>query len=129
MTFLDMLPARRIELWLVKCLFGLLLLLGQVAVLTGCVVGLGITETIGQLLGTLLAMLVFGLFAMSWSLLFSARGENVLNVIGLSFVGQIVGSFAASILLLVSGLCLVDGGGLVMGKVPGSCRSVSVRSA
>jgi len=100
MTFLDMLPVRRLELWLVKCLFGLLLLVAQVAVLIGFVVGLGITTTTGQLLATLLAMLVFGAFAMSWSLLFSARGENVLNVIGLSFAGQIAGALATLILLI-----------------------------
>lgn len=100
LTFLDMLPVRRLEVWLVKALFGLLLLLAQVAVLIGFVIGLGITETVPQLLGTLLAMLAVGLFAMSWSLLFSARGENVLNVIGLSFVGQIGGILAASLLFV-----------------------------
>jgi hypothetical protein len=100
LIFLDMLPVRRIELWLVKSLFGLLLLLAQLAVLTGFVIGLGIVETSGQLLATLLAMLFFGLFALSWSLLFSARGENVLNVIGLAIVGQIAGVLAATILLM-----------------------------
>lgn len=101
MTFLDILPVRRIELWLVKCLFGVFLLVAQVAVLTGFVVGLGIAETTGQLLFTLLAMLFFGLFSLSWSLLFSARGENVLNVIGLAFVGQIAGVLATSLALMI----------------------------
>lgn len=97
LTFLDMLPVRRADIWLAKCLFGLLLLLAQVAVLMGFVVGLGITETPQQLLAILLAMLFLGLFAMSWSLLFSARGENVLNVIGLSFFGQLAGLLLAVI--------------------------------
>lgn len=106
MTFLDILPARRLQLWLVKCSFGLLLLLAQVAVLTAFVVGLGIVVTTGQLLATLVAMLVFGLMALSWSLLFSAVGDNVLNVIGFAFIGQIAGSFVALILLFCAAFVL-----------------------
>ncbi len=100
MTFLDMLPARRIQLWLVKCLFGLLLLLTQVAVLAGFVIGLDITDTSLQLLVTLSGMLSSCLIAYSWSLLFSAFGDNVLNVIGYSFVGQIAGGFLTLIALV-----------------------------
>jgi hypothetical protein len=106
LTFLDMLPARRLELWLVKCSIGLLLLVMQVAVLACVVVGLGITETMEQFLPTLLAMLLLGLLALSWSLLFSALGDNVLNVIGLSFLGQIAGSLAMLILLFFLGVLL-----------------------
>ncbi len=107
-TFLDMLPVRRKELWLVKCLFGLLLLGAQVAVLTGLVIGLGIVETRLQFLATLLGMLYFGLLGLSWGLLFSARGENVLNVIGLAFLGQIVGAFVMTILgFILVGIVLV----------------------
>jgi hypothetical protein len=99
MTFLDMLPARRLQLWLGKCSIGLLLLVTQVAVLAGLVVALGVTETTEQFLVTLLGMLLLGLIALSWSLLFSALGDNVLNVIGLSFLGQIVGTLAMLLLL------------------------------
>jgi len=116
MSFLDMLPARRLELWIVKCLFGLLLLLAQVAVLAGFVVGLGITETNLQLLATLLGMLCFGLVALSWSLLFSALGENVLNVIGFSFIGQIAGAFVTSILLVPVAIVLT----VIRGGQPGN---------
>jgi hypothetical protein len=98
LTFLDLLPVRRIQLWLAKSLFGLLLLLAQVAVLSGVVVGLGIAETPLQLMAILLAMLFFGLFALFWGLLFSARGQNVLNVIGLAFAGQIAAVVLASLL-------------------------------
>jgi hypothetical protein len=97
LTFLDMLPVRRRELWLVKALIGLVLFLAQVAVLLAFVLGLGITDTIGKTLLTLLSMLFFGLFGMSWGLLFSSRGENVLNVIGLAIIGQLVGAFVAAI--------------------------------
>jgi hypothetical protein len=106
MTFLDILPARRLQLWMVKCFFGLLLLATQVAVLAGLVVGLGITETVPQFLVTLLAMSVFGLIALSWSLLFSALGDNVLNVIGFSFLGQIVGSLGILFLLFSTSIVL-----------------------
>lgn len=117
LTFLDMMPLYRIELWLVKCLFGLLLLLAQVAVLMGFVAGLGITETPRQFLAILLAMLFLGLFSMSWSLLFSARGQNVLNVIGLSFVGQLAALLVAAIGFLLVAFLLVFIG---FGRVPGT---------
>lgn len=99
-VFLDMLPARRLQLWLVKFSFGLFLLLSQVAVLGGFVIVLGITDTSAQLQATLLGMLVSGLIALSWSLLFSAIGANVLNVIGFSFVGQIAGAILMLLLMM-----------------------------
>ena len=90
------------RIWLVKCSFSLLLLLAQVAVLAGFVVGLGITKTNEQLLETVLGMLIFGLFALSWGLLFSARGDYVLNVIGLALVGQIAAVLLAAVLCLAA---------------------------
>ena len=45
-------------------------------------------------------MVFFGLFGMSWGLLFSSRGESVLNVIGLAIGGQLVGGFLAGILFV-----------------------------
>lgn len=100
LDFLDMLPARRMELWLAKILIGLVLFLAQVVVLTAFVLGLGITETPGQVALTITAMVFFGLLGMAWGLLFSARGASVLNVIGLAILGQIVGSFLTSALSL-----------------------------
>jgi hypothetical protein len=100
LDFLDMLPARRLELWLVKIVIGLVLFLAQVVVLTAFVLGLGITETPAQAVLTVTAMLLFGLLGMAWGLLFSARGESVLNVIGLAILGQLVGSFLTSVLFL-----------------------------
>jgi hypothetical protein len=97
LSFLDMLPVRRLELWLAKGLIGLVLFLAQVAVLLAFVLGLGITETVGQTVLTLLSMLFFGLLGMSWGLLFSSRGENVLNVIGLAIVGQLLGALVAAL--------------------------------
>ncbi|MHB8736611.1 MAG: hypothetical protein ACYC6M_15015 [Terriglobales bacterium] len=88
MTFLDMLPLRRLHLWLVKCLIGLILSLGQVAVLTGCLIACGVAENAWQMAGVVLAILGAGVFGMSWGLLFSARGESVLHVIGLAMLTQ-----------------------------------------
>lgn len=101
LTFLDLMPARRGEIWLVKCLFGLLLFALQLVVLAAFVLGLGIAETPRQLVWTLLSMVGSGLLALSWGMLFSARGEYVLNVIGLAIVGQILGLAAASLLFVV----------------------------
>jgi hypothetical protein len=101
MTFLEQLPVRRLELWLVKCLFGLLLLALQVAVLIGFILVLGISETPRHFLATVLAMIYFGLLALAWGMLFSARGENVLNVIGLAIVGQLTGVVATLLLFFL----------------------------
>lgn len=112
MTFLEQLPMHRRQLWLVKCLFGLLLFALQVALLLGFVVVLGVAETPRQFWATALAMGYFGLFALSWGLLFSARGENVLNVIGLAIVGQLAGIAAAFLFFIASTALLV----LTIGK-------------
>ncbi|HEY7156480.1 MAG TPA: hypothetical protein VH575_21110 [Gemmataceae bacterium] len=152
LTFLDLMPVRRLQLWLVKCLFGLVLFLAQVAVLGVVVVGLGIAQTVLQMAGTVLAMLLVGLFGMVWALFFSARGENVLNVIGLAIVGQIgvvIAAFCLSFLAvlvwqigfvwiighpqqgdLTSGSAFVvlvglTGGGLTLAAIAGSARIFS----
>ncbi len=100
MTFLDMLPVRRLQLWLVKGAIGAILFLGQVAVLTGFVMWLDLTENGRQMAWTVATMLFFGLFGMAWGLVFSARGESVLNVIGLAIVGQVAASLVVSLLLI-----------------------------
>src|SRR5262249_38222059 len=66
MVFLDILPVGRLQLWLSKVLAGSILLLGQVAVLTGFLIGLGHGQSTEQILGTVLAMLFFGFFGISW---------------------------------------------------------------
>jgi hypothetical protein len=106
LAFLDQLPLRRWQLWWIKCLFGLILLALQLAVLMGVVLGLDIADTPRQLAATLGGMIAFGLFAFSWGLLFSARGEYVLNVIGLAIVGQITSIVATALLFFVLGSVL-----------------------
>jgi hypothetical protein len=100
LDFLDMLPVHRLTLWFVKCAIGVLLLLGHVAVLFAVVVALDISADGWELAATLAAMVCFGLYSMSWALLFSARGESVLNVIGLAIVGQAVGGIGTGILIV-----------------------------
>jgi hypothetical protein len=100
LTFLDVLPIHRLQLWLIKWMIGLGLLFGQVAVLVGVVIGLGITETAWQTVSVALLMLFFGMLGMAWGLLFSSRGESVLNVIGLAIAGQIAGYIVMAILFV-----------------------------
>jgi hypothetical protein len=98
LTFLEQLPLRRARLWWSKTLFGLVLFALQLVLLSVFVVVLGVAETPRQLGQIVLAMTFFGLFSLSWGLLFSARGENVLNVIGLSILGQLFGAAALALL-------------------------------
>ncbi|HWG41683.1 MAG TPA: ABC transporter permease subunit, partial [Gemmataceae bacterium] len=98
MTFLDMLPIRRLQLWLLKCLIGVVLFLGQVAVLTGFLIGLGVGADVWQTALVVLWMVLAGLIGMSWGLLFSARGESVIGTIGLALGGYILSGFVLGIL-------------------------------
>src|SRR5579872_5141715 len=90
MTFLDSLPALRLQLWTRKCLVGLALLVGQVVVLAAIVLGMRLFDLWWGWTG--LSLLVGGLIGFAWAMLFAARGRSVLNVIGLAFLGQIVGA-------------------------------------
>jgi len=98
LTFLDMLPVRRFQLWLGKCASGLVLFLAQVAVLTGVLIGLDAGEDAWHTAMVVLWMVLAGLVAMSWGLLFSSRGESAIGAIGLAIVGQFAGQFVLGIL-------------------------------
>ncbi len=100
-AFLEQLPLRRARLWWVKTLFGFLLFVLQLALLSVFVVALGVVETPRQFALTFLAMTALGTFSLAWGLLFSARGDNVLNVIGLSILGQLFGAAAVWLLFVV----------------------------
>ncbi len=100
-AFLEQLPLRRARLWWVKTLFGFLLFVLQLALLSVFVVVLGVVETPRQFAMIFFAMTALGTFSLAWGLLFSARGENVLNVIGLSILGQLFGAAAVALLFVV----------------------------
>jgi hypothetical protein len=110
LTFLDILPARRIQLWLLKWLIGLVLLGAQVVLLAGFVMGLGIAPSVLEATLTLLAMLLSGWIGYSWGLLASAYTESVLNAIGVAILGQIAVS------VVVSGLVFVANGLIAMSR-------------
>lgn len=111
LSFLDMLTASRLRIWLVKGQIGLLLLAGQIVVLCGCLAGLraaedptllGGVESPRSLWPYALGMLVLGLVGLAYALFFSARGENVLHTIGLAIIGQIVAWITAGLLFLAA---------------------------
>jgi hypothetical protein len=94
LIYLDGLPAYRFQVWVWKFLFGLGVMVAQALVLAGLGLALTLVEPkplpvlagVGVLLGA-------GFFGLSWGLLFSSVGRNVLNAIGLAILGQIVASF------------------------------------
>jgi hypothetical protein len=118
LNFLDTLPLTRFHLWLVKGQIGLLLLLGQILVLCVLLAVLRSTESptvlnendISQSFWPyVLGMMFSGAIGMAYAFFFSARGEYVLNVLGMTIIGQAVAwlvafflAFAAVISLHVS---------------------------
>lgn len=101
LIFLDVLPVRRVQLWAVKGLVGLLFLLGYAVALFGFALAAGAVETALEAAGMLAAMVVMGGVGLIWGLFFSARGSNVLNTIALAIVGQIAAWIAANLLAAV----------------------------
>src|SRR5579875_2447842 len=85
LAFLDTLPVSRLRLWLVKGQIGLLLLVGQIVALCGCLAVLRATDDptlIGRADSSLslwpyaLGMLVLGLVGMAYALFFSAGAKT-----------------------------------------------------
>ncbi|HZU38267.1 MAG TPA: ABC transporter permease, partial [Gemmataceae bacterium] len=135
LAFLDTLPVSRLRLWLVKGQIGLLLLVGQIVALCGCLAVLRATDDptlIGRADSSLslwpyaLGMLVLGLVGMAYALFFSARGENVLHTIGLALVGQIIAwitagfsaiAFSILVLIILNWLDMRRNPGPILGSI------------
>ncbi len=135
LAFLDTLPVSRLRLWLVKGQIGLLLLVGQIVALCGCLAVLRATDDptlIGRADSSLslwpyaLGMLVLGLVGMAYALFFSARGENVLHTIGLTLVGQIIAwitagfsaiAFSILVLIILNWLDMRRNPGPILGSI------------
>jgi hypothetical protein len=100
LTFLDILPVSRLRLWLVKLGVGAALLVAQVGVLAGLFGWQHWFSGPGHAVVLVLLMIFVGLLGLAWGLLFSARGQNVLNVIGLAIAGQLGAWFVLSLLLV-----------------------------
>jgi len=96
LPFLDALPGLRRRLWLAKCAAGVALVLGQVAFLMGVAAVARIFEDWATPAWTLGGMVYFGLFGFAWGLLFSSFGRSVMNLILMSFFGQVMAVWLAS---------------------------------
>jgi hypothetical protein len=107
LDFLDRLPLRRLRLWWVKCLAGMVLLAGQAAVLAGLAAAAQLYDDWTQTTELLLGVAVAGLFGLAWGLLFSAFGRRVLNVILASLGGQLTGLVLGSVLLGLVAVVLI----------------------
>lgn len=106
-SFLDLMPAFRFRIWLVKLIAGLVLLLAQLAVLAGCVV-LGQFVAPHELHWAFLGLFFAGLVGLGWGLVFSARAASVLAAIGQAIAAQFVMPtvilvvFAAPVLIIMA---------------------------
>jgi ABC-2 family transporter protein len=94
MSYLDALPGFRRRLWHGKFVAGVLLVLGQIVLLVIMSAPLCLFKNWNQAGWTLAAMLVAGLFGLSWGMLFSSFGRSVMNMILLSLAALVVLAFA-----------------------------------
>jgi hypothetical protein len=99
LSFLDILPVRRAELWWGKCLVGVLLVLTQAVVLAGLTIGLNLYSGPLDLALALLMLACWGLIGLAWGLLFSADGHNVLLVVGLAIATQVLVVLGLAVLI------------------------------
>jgi len=90
-TFLDMLPAGRMRLWITKFFMGALFTLAQALVVTGLVVFLGLTEVKALPAGWQLALPLVGVEAFVYGLFGSVLGRSVLGACGWALVPAAVG--------------------------------------
>jgi hypothetical protein len=86
--FLDILPAARLSLWLVKTMAGGLFITLQIVLVVIFAQIQPIIEPSRMVLG-IFALLYVGLLGMGWGLFFSARADNVLMAVGLAMFAQI----------------------------------------
>jgi hypothetical protein len=105
LAFLDVLPSFRAQLWRVKCLAGVLLVAGQIAVLMTLSAAAHLFDTWFWTAATLVAMAGAGFFGLGWGMLFSAFGRNVMNMILAALGGQLAASiFFLALATFLSGM-------------------------
>ena len=93
LPFLDALPGLRRQLWLAKWTAGVVLVLGQTALLM-VLLAVGRLFDDGLEAATFLVVMVGGsLYGLAWGMLFSAFGRSVLNMILLALAAQLAASF------------------------------------
>ncbi len=84
MSYLDALPGFRQRLWQGKFVAALALVLGQIILLMFLCAAFSLFKNWNQAGWTLAAMLLVGIYGLSWGMLFSSFGHSVINVILLS---------------------------------------------
>ena len=90
MPYLDALPGFRRRLWQGKLLAGVLLVLGQIIFLLCLAAAVSLFESWRVAWWTAAAMLMAGLYGLSWGMLFSSLCRSVINAVLLSLAGQLV---------------------------------------
>jgi hypothetical protein len=90
-TFLDMLPAGRMRLWITKLFMGVLFTLAYALVVTGIVVILGLADVKALPVGWQLALPLVGVEAFVYGLLGSVLGRSVLGACGWALLPLAVG--------------------------------------
>jgi hypothetical protein len=107
LSFLDMLPRWRRDLWQTKFSVGVGLVVANVLVVGSVLAGLGVATGAGPFVAAVGVLLVAGVVGLGWGLLFSARGNNALQAVALAAGTQILSGF-----ILLTSLTLFD---LVLG--------------
>jgi hypothetical protein len=105
-AFLDLMPAGRFRVWLVKLAAGLALVSAQLAVLAACVV-IGQTVPPDQLHWFFLTLVLTGLLGLGWGLAFSARAATALAAIGQAIAAQFVLPPVAFFLVAIPAIILL----------------------
>jgi hypothetical protein len=101
LPYLDALPGFRWKLWQGKFVAGVLLVLGQIALLMSLCAAFSLFENWSEAGWTLGGMVWAGLFGLSWGMLFSSLGRGVMNVILLSLAGYVALGFLTGVLAVI----------------------------
>src|ERR1700722_16172467 len=80
LPYLDALPGFRRRVWQGKFAAGVLLVLGQIVLLMSLCTAVSLFQNWQEAALSLAGMFVLGLYGLSWGMLFSSFGRNVINM-------------------------------------------------
>jgi hypothetical protein len=106
LSFLDLLPCSRRQMWWTKALTGSCLVAANVIVLASVFAALGIVGGAVEAIVSLAALAAAGTIGIGWGAFFSARGDTVMQVIARAIGGQLLFGFAALVVVLLVELCV-----------------------
>jgi hypothetical protein len=101
LTFLDLLPASRMQLWAAKGLGGVLLVLLQVAAVGAIGYGFRLVQGPFEVAVGVILLVLLGLHGLAWGLWAGSVGRNVLNSVGLAVAGQVAASLVVTAAVFV----------------------------